>query len=414
MELEHSHFLLSAIAEAQRIKEVTMHLSRLELTNYLKDNFVNFPEDAKEIFKNAMKDIIKFMAHKEASDLEIGGYGCAEAIWIRVQGNKYKVALPFKLDQILTTCLIFSILNKMQIEYLVENKNLDFSFELEDREKNVRQRFRCDAYFDLDEVCMNARRINPQLRKLDTYDFNRTVRTIFSWTEYRSGLILFTGITGMGKSTTLDAIIDWHNHNVQAHIVIIANPVEYVHKSNLCLIRHREVGKDVKSFRDGIVQALRQDLDIMVVGEMRDPETIMAALEITDTGHKVFSTLHTSSAVESLDRIIAEFPPHEQDRVRHRLADVLLAIISQKLIPGIDGKLVLAKEVLVVTPNIRAAIKNNNTSEVYYMMSQSEKAGMNTLEQDLIRLYKGRRISYDTALQFANNKSLLKQMLGAL
>jgi len=196
--------------------------------------------------------------------------------------------------------------------------------------------------------------------------------------------------------------------------VIIANPVEYVHKSNLCLIRHREVGKDVKSFRDGIIQALRQDLDIMVVGEMRDPETIMAALEITDTGHKVFSTLHTSSAVESLDRIIAEFPPQEQERVRHRLADVLLAIISQKLIPGLDGKLVLAKEILVVTPNIKAAIKNNNTSEVYYMISQSEKMGMNTLEQDLIRLYKGRKISYDTALQYANNKSLLKQMLGAL
>jgi len=414
MELEHSHFLISAIAEAQRIKEATHHLSRNELTNYLLSSYNKFSDDVKEIFKNAMKDIIGYMAYKDASDLEIGGYGCAESIWLRVQGTKYKLSLPFKIDQLLTTCLILSILNPLQIEYLAENKNLDFSFELEDKEKGTRQRFRCDAYFDLDEICLNARRINPKLRKLDTYDFNRAVRTIFSFNEFKSGLILFTGITGMGKSTTLDAIIDWHNNNVQAHIVIIANPVEYVHKSNLCLIRHREVGKDVKSFRDGIIQALRQDLDIMVVGEMRDPETIMAALEITDTGHKVFSTLHTSSAVESLDRIIAEFPPHEQERVRHRLADVLLAIISQKLIPGLDGKLVLAKEILVVTPNIKAAIKNNNTSEVYYMISQSEKMGMNTLEQDLIRLYKGRKISYDTALQYANNKSLLKQMLGAL
>jgi twitching motility protein PilT len=149
------------------------------------------------------------------------------------------------------------------------------------------------------------------------------------------------------------------------------------------LIRQREVGRDVRSFHEGVVQALRQDLDIMVIGEMRDPATIMAALEVTDTGHKVFSTLHTSSAVESIDRIIAEVNENEQERVRIRLADVLTAIVSQKLIPSLDGRIVLAKEVLIINPNVRAAIKNNNTSEIYMMINSGSAQGMITMEQDL-------------------------------
>jgi twitching motility protein PilT len=178
------------------------------------------------------------------------------------------------------------------------------------------------------------------------------------------GLSLITGITGSGKSSTLDAIIDYHNKFDPAHIVIIAAPIEYVHKSGTALVRHREVGRDVLSFKEGVIQALRQDPDIIVIGEMRDPDTILAALEVTDTGHKVFSTLHTSSAVESIDRIIAEVNPVEQERVRNRLADVLISVVSQKLVPSLDGKRVLAKEVLIVTPSVRAAIKNNNTSEI--------------------------------------------------
>ena len=193
------------------------------------------------------------------------------------------------------------------------------------------------------------------------------------------GLSLVTGITGSGKSTTLDAIIDEHNKIDPAHVVIIASPIEYVHKSNVSIIRHREVGRDVVSFKDGVIQALRQDPDIIVIGEMRDPDTILAALEVTDTGHKVFSTLHTSSAVESIDRIVAEVHPTEQDRVRNRLADVLISVVSQKLVPSIDGKRILAKEVLIVTPSVKAAIKNNNTSEIYMMINQGSQNGMITM-----------------------------------
>ena len=198
------------------------------------------------------------------------------------------------------------------------------------------------------------------------------------------------------------------------HVVIISAPVEFVHKSNKCIIRHREVGRDVLTFKEGVIQALRQDPDIIVIGEMRDPDTILAALEVTDTGHKVFSTLHTSSAVESIDRIIAEVDPNEQERVRNRLADVLVAVVSQKLIPSLDGKRILAKEVLIVTPSVRAAVKNNNTSEIYMMINQGQQQGMITMEQDLKRLYQMKKISLENAMGYSNNKTRMQQILSAV
>ena len=177
--------------------------------------------------------------------------------------------------------------------------------------------------------------------------------------------------------------------------------------------KHREVGRDVLTFKDGVIQALRQDPDIIVIGEMRDPDTIMAALEVTDTGHKVFSTLHTSSATESIDRIIAEVHPNEQERVRNRLADVLVTVVSQKLIPSLDGKRVMAKEVLIATPSVKAAIKNNNTSELYMMINQGSSMGMVTMEQDLKRLYLEKKISLENAVAYANNKTRIQQLLTA-
>jgi len=169
----------------------------------------------------------------------------------------------------------------------------------------------------------------------------------------------------------------------------------------------------VLSFKEGVIQSLRQDPDIIVIGEMRDPDTIMAALEVTDTGHKVFSTLHTSSAIESIERIIAEVNPTEQERVRNRLADVLISVISQKLVPSLDGKRVLAKEVLIVTPSVKAAIKNNNVGEIYMMINQGGQLGMLTMEQDLKKLYLQKRISLETAITYANNKTRIQQLLTA-
>lgn len=366
-------------------------------------------QEEKVIIKRMFDAFLLRMPEISASDIDFGGYGSQSHIWYRIHGSKKpdQVLPVFTYDE--TNVLIQSILLERQRQYLYENRNLDFSYSII-QDGNM-FRFRADAYFDLDQIALNMRAINAIIRPYKSYEFHNEVTRIVSLAHTKEGLILVTGITGSGKSTTLDAIIDANNHSVDGHVVIIASPIEYVHKSDRCIIRHREVGRDVLAFKEGAVQALRQDPDIIIIGEMRDPDTILTALEITDSGHKVFSTLHTSSAVESIDRIIGEVPPLEQERVRNRLADVIRLVISQKLVPSIDGKRVMVKEVMVATPSVKAAIKNNNVGEIYQMMSEAGEKGMVTMEQDLKRLYVARRISLETAINFANNKRRLQQIL---
>jgi twitching motility protein PilT len=361
------------------------------------------------IIKRLFDSFLMKMSETIASDIDIGGFGSQGRIWYRIFGNKTPDSSwgTFSFDEV--NVIVLTILLERQRQFLYENRNLDFSYTIFRNDQMFR--FRADAYFDLDQLALNMRAINAVVRPYKGLELHPNVSKILSLAHTMEGLVLITGITGSGKSATLDTIIDANNHTVDGHVVIIASPVEYVHKSDRCIIRHREVGRDVLSFKEGAVQSLRQDPDIIVIGEMRDPDTIMTALEITDSGHKVFSTLHTSSAVESIDRIIGEVPPYEQERVRNRLADVIKLVISQKLVQSLDGKVVLAKEIMVANPSVKAAIKNNNTSEIYQMMSESGDEGMTTLEQDLKRLYMARRISQETAINYANNKRRLQQLL---
>jgi len=359
--------------------------------------------------KKLMDSYLLQMSKINASDIDMGGYGSAGHIWYRIYGDKKPnhAIGTFTVDEF--NVLIQGILIERQRLFLYENRNLDFSYSLVEGDKLYR--FRADAYLDLDQLALNMRAINATVRPYKNLELHPNVTKMLSLAHTQQGMTLVTGITGSGKSSTLDSIIDANNHSVDAHVVIIASPIEYVHRSSRCIIRHREVGRDVLSFKEGAIQALRQDPDIIVIGEMRDPDTIMTALEITDSGHKVFSTLHTASAVETIDRVIGEVPPIEQERVRMRLADTLSCVMSQKLIPSLDGKLVLAKEVMIMTPSVRAAIKNNNTGEIYQMMAESGDIGMVTLEQDLKRLYLQKRISLESAIVSANNKRRLQQLL---
>jgi twitching motility protein PilT len=349
------------------------------------------------------------MSRINASDIDVGGFGTSGHVWYRIYGEKRpcKELGKFSLDEL--NVLIQSILIERQRLFLYENRNLDFSYSIVESEKTFR--FRANVCFDLDHMALNMRAINNVIRPYKALELHPNITRVLSLGHTSQGLNLITGITGSGKSSTLDSIIDANNHTVDGHIVVIASPVEYVHNPDRCIIRHREVGRDVLSFREGAIQALRQDPDIIVIGEMRDPDTIMTALEITDSGHKVFSTLHTASAVETIDRIIGEVPPIEQDRVRFRLADTLTCVMSQKLVPSLDGKIALVKELLVITPSVRAAIKNNNTGEIYQMMAEGMDLGMMTLEQDLKRLYMAKRISLENALLAANNKRRFQQLL---
>jgi twitching motility protein PilT len=396
------------------VSTIPASLIGLNRVTYLFDNFDKLRPEDKTGIRSLFNKLLTSMIERDASDIELGGHGNNGFIWLRIFGKKERVKdFPvFTEDE--SALIILTLLNPTQLKVLSTTHSLDFSYSFLYERKNEFVRFRANAYFELDSLALNMRAINNQLRPLESLEFHPNVIKTMSHTFIKHGLSLVTGITGSGKSATLDSIIDAHNKMDPAHIVIIASPIEYVHKSNVSIIKHREVGRDVASFKDGVTQALRQDPDIIVIGEMRDPDTIMAALEVTDTGHKVFSTLHTSSAVESIDRIIAEIHPSEQERVRNRLADVLISVVSQKLVPSLDGKRVLAKEVLIVNYNVKAAIKNNNTSEIYLMINQGGQQGMITMEQDLKRLYLSKKISLDTAIAYANNKTRIQQNLTAI
>jgi twitching motility protein PilT len=350
------------------------------------------------------------MDEVDASDIDLGSNGTGNRIWYRIYGIKSPWLEGPEIHEKDMNVILLSVLMQAQFKVLVERKNLDLSYLIEMPDGEYK-RYRANMYFDLNNIALNMRRINSTIRPFKSLNFHPVIASALSLKNLKYGMTLVTGITGSGKSATLDSIIDANNRSVESHIVIIASPIEMVHKPIKSIVRHREVGRDTQSFKSGAIESLRQDPDIIVIGELRDPETITTALEITDSGHKTFSTLHTASAVESIDRIIGEVSTHEQERVRYRLADTLTCVISQKLVPTVDGKRVMAKEVLLTTSSVKAAIRNNNTGEIYQMIMEGSAFGMHTLEQDLKRLYKEGVISMEEAYNYANNKKRFKDLV---
>jgi len=366
-------------------------------------------QEDKSALRGYFRQIMLQIRQYDVSDIELGGFGSNSIIWVRIQG-RIKASKEFGVfhpDEF--SILIQSLLMESQKEKLYTNRSLDLSYSTRAGEDLLR--YRANIYFELGGLSLSMRAINPQIRPYASYNFHPSLDQLLSLKFSKEGLVLITGISGAGKSTTLDAIIDMNNRTVDGHIVLIASPVEFIHPSKRCVVRHREVGVDTMSFKTGAIEALRQDPDIIVIGEMRDPETILATLEAADSGHKVFSTLHTSSAIESVERIVGEVPSDEQNRVRQRLADTLRCVISQKLVPSLDGRRVLAREIMIVTPSVRSAIKNNNANEIYQMINEGNRDGMVTMEQDLKRLYLERRISREDVYNYANNKRRVQQLL---
>ena len=389
--------------------QIPQNLTGVERQRLAAQLVTDLSAEQADVLRGEVNGLLARMDAQGASDIDIGGGGCRDRVWYRVYGEKKPndAVGPYSADD--TDLLFHSLLMESQREFLFEHRNLDFSYTM--RWNGDAYRFRADMYFDLDNLVLNMRYIAGEIRPFKTLDLHPNVVKAITLSYDKQGLTLVTGITGSGKSSTLDSIIDANNQTSDAHIVIIGSPIETIHEPKRSIVRHREVGRDVLSFKDGAVQALRQDPDVIVIGEMRDPETIITSLEITDSGHKVFSTLHTASAVESIDRIIGECPPIEQNRVRERLADVLKCIISQKLVPSLDGKRVLARDVLLMNSSVKAAIKNNNTGEIYQMMHEGSAQGMNTLEQDLKNQVNNRKISPEEAMNYANNKRRMEELL---
>jgi len=346
-----------------------------------------------------MKQLLEEMVHRGATDLHISA---GSPPLFRIDGvlvpSNYDVLTKEEAQQ-----LVYSVMTDEQKKKLEEEWEVDFSFGI-----TGLSRFRANAYKQRGSISIAIRTIPYKIRSFEELGLPPVVEEFASRTK---GLVLVTGPTGHGKSTTLASIIEKINNERRCHILTIEDPIEYLFANKKAFITQRQVESDTKSFARALKYALRQDPDVVMIGEMRDLETIEAALTISETGHLTLATLHTNSAVEAINRIIDVFPPHQQQQVRTQLSFVLLGIITQALLPKIGGGRVLACEVLVATPAVRAMIRDNKVHQIYSLMQAGQKYGMQTMNQSLYKLYMQRKITLETALSFSRDPEELERMI---
>lgn len=348
-----------------------------------------------------IQQLFKVMVDNGASDLHIT-VGSAPAM--RISGSIVKVKVsPLAPDD--TKRLIYQILTEVQRSELEKNLELDFSFGV----KGL-ARFRANCFYSKGSVAAVFRQIPSQVPEFDSLGLPKV---LMEMTDVSNGLYLVTGPTGSGKSTTLASIIDRLNSNEACHIITLEDPVEFVHQHKTSLINQREIGVDTASFHNGLRSLLRQDPDIVLVGELRDVETIEAALEVAETGHLVFGTLHTNSTVQTISRIINVFPADQQEQVRTLLSFVLQGVVAQQLLPKKQGGRVLAQEILRVTPAIRNLIREDKLHQVYSQMQiGQEQTHMITMNQSIKKSLDAGLIDAETAMMFSNNPEEMARMLG--
>jgi len=333
------------------------------------------------------------------SDLHIKA---GSGVRIRINGVLHKVESP-KLTRESVINLLKELLRK-RFEEMIKNKEIDFSYKLDEN-----YRFRANAFFQVDGPSVVFRVIPLKIPTLEELNFPKVIK---KFTQIERGLVLVTGVTGSGKSTTLAALINEINETKPKHIITIEDPVEFIHKDKKALINQRSLGEDTLSFSSALRAALREDPDIILVGEMRDRETIEIALHAAETGHLVFSTLHTLDAKETINRIIGVFPPEEQPRIRLVLSSVLQGIISQRLVPTIDNKRAAAMEILVATPRIKDLILNNRDHEIKDALEEGKLIyGTQSFDQHLVDLVLNKVISEEVALENATSKDDLRLKL---
>ena len=345
-----------------------------------------------------IEDLLKMIVDKGGSDLHLT---VGSPPMLRLQGKLWPTDLP-PLSQKELRRLIYNFLTNEQREKLESDLELDMSYEL----KGV-SRYRCNVFFTRLGLGAVFRVIPTRIKTLQEL---RLPPVLGDLARRNKGLILVTGPTGSGKSTTLAAMVDQVNNERQDHILTIEDPIEFVHNHKSCLVNQREIGPNTKSFANALRSALREDPDIILVGEMRDYETISLAVTAAETGHLVFATLHTPSAAQSVDRIVDVFPAHQQDQIRTQLADALQGIIAQQLIPTIDGqRRECALEIMINTPAVANLIRDNKTFQLPSIMQTSKQSGMQTMDQALMDLVKSRKISPQEAYRRAFDKKAFEQ-----
>jgi twitching motility protein PilT len=344
------------------------------------------------------------MVARNASDLHVVA---GERPKLRVDGDITNSSVDQVLTPKDTLQIAYSVLTEQQKKRFELEDELDFSFGIQNL-----ARFRGNVFKQRGCVSMVVRQIPFAIK---TFDQLGLPGSIAKMAEKPRGLVLVTGPTGSGKSTTLAAMIDKINTERKGHIITVEDPIEFIHKHKSCIINQREIGSDTKSFASALKYALREDPDIILVGEMRDLETIAATLTIAETGHLAFATLHTNSAAEAINRIIDVFPSHQQSQVRAQLAFVLEGIVTQTLLPKAQGKgRVMAAEILVVTPAIRALIRDDKVHQIYSSMQAGKKWGMQTLNDALYALYMNREVTAEECLRVSGDPTEFQRMIGQL
>ena len=348
-----------------------------------------------------LEELLRIMVERGGSDLHITANSPPR---IRIHGRLIPTEHDV-LDAEATQRLVYSILNNEQIAKFERDLELDMSFGI-----TGLGRFRTNCFYQRGAVGCVIRVFPERIRTIE--ELGLPVDLCKELCHLPKGLILVTGATGSGKSTTLAAMIDYINSTRQEHIVTIEDPIEFVHKNKRCLVNQREVGTDTKSFHNALRAVLRQDPDIVLVGEMRDQETIETALTIAETGHLTFGTLHTSDAVQTINRIIDVFPAYAQPQVRTQLSFVLQAVFCQQLIPRADGKgRVLAAEILRCTSAVRSLIREDRAHQVYSLMQTGAKYGMQTMNQSLFNLYQRGLVTLEEILQRSTDPAELQKMV---
>jgi len=349
-----------------------------------------------------LRALLEEMIEKDASDLHITAGQCPK---LRVDGNIVSSSFVEPMTPKDTLQIAYSVLTENQKKRFETEDELDFSFGIQNL-----ARFRGNCFKQRGCVAMVIRMIPFQVRTFEELGLPPVVAKMSSRPR---GLVLVTGPTGAGKSTTLAAMIDKINKERQGHIITVEDPIEFIHRHQSCIVNQREVGTDTKSFASALKYALREDPDVILVGEMRDLETVSAALTIAETGHLVLATLHTNSAAESINRIIDVFPSTQQSQVRAQLAFVLEGVITQILLPRAKGRgRVMAVEIMVATPAIRSLIRDDKVHQIFSAMQSGKKHGMQTMNDSLYNLYIQREILMEEALRCSPDPSGLMRMAG--
>jgi twitching motility protein PilT len=347
-----------------------------------------------------IKNLLRMVAQQKASDLHlnVGRYPT-----FRIDGR----LVSFSQDKILSSTEIKEICDVILKEEgrkkLLDEGQADFSYNFEDK-----ARFRVNAFFQQGYLGIAFRLIPREIRSLKELGIPEF---LYDFTKFSQGLVLIVGPVGHGKSTTLAALINEINHNQEKHIITIEDPIEYIYEQDRCIISQREVYQDSKNFQTALKAVFREDANVVLVGEMRDLDTIGTALTAAETGHLIFSTLHTNDSPQTIDRIIDVFPAHQQNQVRSQLANVLIGVVSQRLVQRVDGGRIPAVEVMIKNHAIENLIRENKSFQIDNVIETSSEQGMVTIDKSLVELVKKGIISVDSALAYSKDQKNFQMLL---